>query len=292
MAIDVGLKPAALSRIMPGGLPKQRASELLGLLSLAAGLVLCSLLLLRREAELTRTRAAFVASVSHELRTPLAQIRMFAETLLLERVRTDGDRRRSLEIIEKEALRLTQLVENVLQIARSERGAIHVNPAETALAPVVREAVETFLVLAEASRIEFRLELQEHLIVPVDTAAFRQILLNLLDNAAKYGPPGQRVTVGLALFGSTARVWVDDEGSGINARERERVFETFYRSPRDERSHITGSGIGLAVVRELAVLHGGSAHIEDAPRGGTRVVIEFPGAYVAAGQPTHDWAVA
>jgi signal transduction histidine kinase len=290
--LAVALQPASLNRIVSGGLPKNRGLELAGLFALALGLVLSSLLLLRREAQLAQTRARFVSSVSHELRTPLAQIRMFAEMLLLGRVRTASDRRRSLEIIDKEARRLTQLVENVLQVTRSENNAVRVNPSVTRIAPIVREAVETFVVLAEARRIVFRVDLQDEVMVPIDTAAVRQIMLNLLDNAAKYGPVGQHVVIGLALFNDAARLWIDDEGPGIPMRERERVFETFYRAHRDQESSITGSGIGLAVVRELAVLHGGSAWIEDAPGAGARVVVEFPGAYVAVEQPSGDWAVA
>lgn len=293
LSIVVSLKPSALDRIIPGGIPEPKGYELLGMFALALGLVASSLLLLHREAQLTGMRAGFVSSVSHELRTPLAQIRMFAEMLLLGRLRNDAERRRSLQVIDNEARRLSQLVENVLQVARSENNTVRVNPTDTRIAPVVRESAETFMVLAEARNIELRLELQENLVVPIDTAAIQQIMLNLLDNAAKYGPMGQRVVVGLALFGHHARLWVDDEGPGVPMRERERVFEAFYRSRRDLQSHTTGSGIGLAVVRELAVLHGGRAYIEDAPGTGARVVVEFPGAYLAAERPaTSDWAVA
>jgi signal transduction histidine kinase len=246
-------------------------------------------LLLRQQEQLARTRANFVSGVSHELRTPLAQIRLFAEMLLLGRVRSETDRRRSLEIIDTEARRLSQLVENVLQVARSERGHLHVNPIAMRVAPIIRECVESFAVLAEARSVEFRMELQEDLVAPVDSAALRQIVLNLLDNAAKYGPDGQRVVIGMALFDNNARIWVDDEGSGIPVRERERVFNPFYRS-RDAQQ-TAGSGIGLAVVRELVALHGGEAWIEDAPDAGARVIVQFPGAQLA-GAEAGDFAVA
>jgi signal transduction histidine kinase len=289
LPIVVGLREAGLQVLAPGRLPRTRGLEFLSLFALAAGLVASSLLLLRRENQLARTRANFVSGVSHELRTPLAQIRLFAEMLLLGRVRTEGDRRRSLEIIDTEARRLSQLVENVLQVARSERGHLHVNPIAMRVAPVIRECVESFTVLAEARRIEFRMELQEDLIAPIDSAALRQIVLNLLDNAAKYGPDGQRVVVGMALFDDNARIWVDDEGSGIPVRERERVFNPFYRA-RDAQQ-TAGSGIGLAVVRELVALHGGDAWIEDAPDAGARVIVQFPGAQLANAE-AGDFAVA
>ena len=292
LAIDIAMKPTAFRAIIPNGIPKDNGYQFIGLFVLALGLVTASVLLLRRESQLARARASFVSSVSHELRTPLAQIRMFAEMLLLGRARTEAEQRRSAEIIENEAKRLSHLVENVLQAARSERGTVHINPTDARLAPVVRDAAESFMGISEARRIEFRLELQENLMVSADADAVRHIVLNLLDNAAKYGPVGQRVVVGLALFEDAARLWVDDEGPGVPARERERVFQPFYRSQRDLHSSTAGSGIGLAIVRELAALHGGSAWIEDAPQNGARVVVEFPGAYVAVQQAAGDWAVA
>ena len=290
MRLSVQLKPQGVTALV-GKIPDDRTLELFALFVLAMGLVSAAIMMLHREALVARMQAAFVSSVSHELRTPLAQIRMFAEMLVLGRVRSEADRARSLDIIDKEARRLSHLVENVLQVARNKRGNARVNPAETRLAPIVRETVESFTMLTSAHRIEFRLELQEDLMVPVDTEALRQILLNLLDNAAKYGPDGQRVVVGLALFGERARLWVDDEGAGVPVRERDKVFETFYRARRDIDAGVVGSGIGLSVVRELAVLHGGAAWLTDAPPHGTRAVVEFPGAYITGAQST-DWAVA
>jgi signal transduction histidine kinase len=100
------------------------------------------------------------------------------------------------------------------------------------------------------------------------------MLLNLLDNAIKYGPVGQTVTVGVRGAGDRARVWVEDEGPGIDLAQRERIFEPFFRIDRDANSAIGGSGIGLSVVRELAVMHGGRAYAEAGERG-ARFVIEL-----------------
>jgi signal transduction histidine kinase len=103
------------------------------------------------------------------------------------------------------------------------------------------------------------------------------MLLNLLDNAVKYGPVGQTVRVGAARDNGGARLWVDDGGPGIPRPDRERVWDRFWRLERDRDSAVAGSGIGLAVVRELAGLHHGRAWIEDAEAGGARVVIALPG---------------
>jgi len=258
----------------------------LGVLLLTAGLIVTALVQLRRESDLARLRTDFVSGVSHELRTPLAQIRMFGETLLLGRVRSDTERRRSLEIIDQEARRLTHLVENLLHFSRSERQAHHVTPEPTWMAPLVRSVVEAFTPLAAPRRARLRTDLAEGVVAAVDAEAFRQMLLNLLDNAVKYGPEDQTVTVTLAAADAAGRVRVsvDDQGPGVPPAERERVWERFWRLERDRGSAVAGTGIGLAVVRELAALHGGRAWVEDPPAGrGARFALELP---AAAAPPT------
>ena len=122
---------------------------LLGLLALTAGLLAVAIQQLRREHELTRLRGDFVASVSHELRTPLAQIRLFSETLLLGRIRSETEGRRSLEIIQQESRRLTHLVENVLYFSRAEAWHFSSCPgADTDLAALASELIEAFTPLA------------------------------------------------------------------------------------------------------------------------------------------------
>ncbi len=292
LVLRVSLRPEAADRLVIGGVPRSRLPLLLGLLALTVALVVVALLQLRREAELARMREDFVSSVSHELRTPLAQIRMFAETLLLGRTRTEAERRRSLEIIDQEAKRLSHLVENVLQVSRASRGMSKVAPEELELTTEVAGIVESFRLFAAQKRAELRPELEARVVASVDRGGLRQMLVNLMDNAVKYGPAGQRVTVGLAVFGESARLWVDDEGPGIPAEEREKVFSAFYRSPRAAGSAVAGSGIGLAVVREIASLHGGRVWVDAAPGGGTRVTIEIPGARVRAAAAAGDGFVA
>ena len=292
LSATFALLPGAESKVIIGGMPRSRLPTLLALIAVTTGLLVMSMLLIRRESEITRLRADFVAGVSHELRTPLAQIRMFTETLILGRVRTESERQRSLEIIDQEARRLTHLVENVLMFARSERGSSRVNLEPTDVAADVRDAIHGFAILSRSRAVEIKPELQEDIVLAVDRGALRQILLNLLDNAVKYGPLGQRVTVGLALFGGGVRLWVDDEGPGVPPEERARVFESFYRLERHAASPVAGSGIGLAIVRELVQLHEGRVWLDEAPGGGARVVVEFPGAYLRAEAKTGEWAVA
>jgi signal transduction histidine kinase len=263
-------------KLVIGGLPRSRLPLLLVLVGLSAGLVVVALVQLRREYELARLRADFISSISHELRTPLAQVRMFAETLLLGRVRTDGERRRSLEIIDQEARRLTHLVENVLQYSRSERHLSRLSPERTDLALEVREAVEAFAPIAQARRVAVVTHLEDDIVAIVDRGALRQTLINLLDNAVKYGPPGQTVSVVLDRLDGHARITLDDEGPGIAPAERERIWEPFYRLERDAHSAVAGSGIGLSVVHDLVMMHDGTVSVDHAPSGGARFVVTLP----------------
>lgn len=284
ISTHIALRPAAAEGLIHGGLPQARFRFIMGLLLLTAGLIAIALLQVRREHELARLRTEFVSNVSHELRTPLAQIRMFAETLLLGRVRSEHEKRRSLSIIDKEARRLTHLVENVLQFSRAERRIARVAPEQTALAPLIREAVDLFAPIAESSEIRFHTNIVNEVDAPVDRGAVKQMLLNLLDNAVKYGPAAQTVTVGLSLRDGMAHLWVEDQGPGIPEGDRERVWDRFARVDRERTAAVAGTGIGLSVVRELATLHGGRAWAETAPGGGARLTVELPNA--TPGHPT------
>jgi signal transduction histidine kinase len=229
---------------------------------------------------------------------------MFAETLLLGRVRSEAEQRRSLEIIDQEARRLTHLVENVLHFSRAERRIARLAPESTVLGGLLKDVSDGFAPLAASQRTALRLALQSGVMASVDPSAIRQILLNLLDNAVKYGAPEQTVVVGLALVGATgreprqasgaapsaatavARIWVDDGGPGVAPSDRDRIWERFWRLPDEAQSAVAGTGIGLAVVRELVALHGGRAWVEDAPGGGARFVVEIPHAWPASEQST------
>jgi signal transduction histidine kinase len=291
LVLRVGLRPEYADRLVVGGLPRSRLPLLLGLFILTAGLLVVALLQLRRQQELVRLRTDFVSGVSHELRTPLAQIRWFAELLHMGKLRSEEERHRSLRIIDQEARRLTYLVENVLSFSRAERKANRISSAATDLEREVRDALEMFGPLARARRATLRSELEHGLTLEVDRDALRQVLLNLLDNAVKYGPRGQTVTVGMAASrenggGPRVRLWVEDQGPGIPAADRERVWEPYVRLDRDVEGATGGSGIGLAVVRELVTLHGGRTWLEDPRSGtGTRVVIELPAIGTGSGEP-------
>jgi signal transduction histidine kinase len=272
----VTVNPEVAPELVIGGLPSSRLPLIAILLLLTAGLVAAAFYQLRRETELARLRADFVSGVSHELRTPLAQIRMFSETLLLRRVRTPEEERRSLEIIVNESRRLTHQVDNVLLYSRSERHGIRMAPEETELGRLVDEVAEAFQPLAQAAGCRVEVAVSTGCVARVDGALLRQALVNLLDNAVKYGPAGQTVRLGLEVGRTVIRLWVEDEGSGVPAERRREIFEAYYRLEEHRESSVAGSGIGLAVVRRVAQAHRGEALVEEGSRGGARFVIRLP----------------
>jgi signal transduction histidine kinase len=282
----VELRPEAAARLVAGGVPASPLPLLLGLLAVTAAVVAVAFLQLRRQHELARLRADFVSGVSHELRTPLTQIRMFSELLLGGRLRTDEERDRSLRLIDREAKRLAYLVENVLDFTRSERGTLDVSPGPMRVAPAVEEIVEGFAPVARARGMRIRTELDADAAASLDRGGFRQVLLNFLENAVKYGPAGQTLVAGVGGVGGGVRVWVDDEGPGIPPDRRARIWEPYYRLDREIDRVVGGSGIGLSVVRTLVARHGGRAWVEDAPGGGARFIAEFP----AVRMPVDDGA--
>ena len=287
LTVRVLLRDAASERLIIGGPPASRLPVLVALLAAAGALLLVGFGQLRREHALARLRGDFVASVSHELRTPLALQRVFLDMLLLGRARTDEQRRWSIENVDRESRRLAQLVENVLQFSRAEQRQLRLTLAPTALGPLLEEVAATFALLARPTGTTVALRLAPDVVVPADAGALRQVIMNVLENAAKYGPHGQTVAVTLVRAGAAAALLVDDEGPGVPVDERERVFEPFRRGAATVGGAVAGSGIGLSIVREIVRLHGGRVAIESAPMGGARVRIVLPGAHTAAGGARH-----
>ena len=160
-------------------------------------------------------RAEFIAGVSHELRTPLTQIRMFAELLQTSEISDLNERLTFARIIDDEAQRLSQLVANVLSFSRLSRGEGALAEESLGVSDEFRAVLRTFAPLARQRAVTVRYEADEDTRVVGDAAALRQVLLNLLDNALKYGPARQTITMGASHTGQRVRIWVDDAGPGV-----------------------------------------------------------------------------
>jgi signal transduction histidine kinase len=271
--IRIAVNPSSAGALVIGGLPAEQLPLLVLVMLLAVALLLTAIWLFRREHAVMKMRVDFVSQVSHELRTPLTQIRMFAETLLLKRTRSEEEQQRSLQIIDRESRRLSHLVENILLFS-SISDSLKVDPELQPVAPIVREVCEATSLATPDLNIEVMAE--DSVAAIVDDDALRQILLNLLDNAIKYGPQGQQVTVSVSQGDCVARIEVVDQGPGIQESERDRVWGAFYRLGKEQQTAISGTGIGLAVVRGLVEAMHGRCWIADS-ESGARIVVEIPG---------------
>jgi len=233
---------------------------------------------LRREQELSEVRADFLAAVSHELRTPLAQIRMFAELLRNGAMRKPDEMSRALNVIEKESSRLSILVDNVLNYARLRRESAPPSVDEKPVTDVNRDidyVMDAFAPLANEKQVILSSTAETVSQANVDSEAVRQILLNFLENAVKYGPRGQTVTIGARREGERVRIWIEDQGPGVEQNERESIWTAFRRGKAGTESRTTGAGIGLSVVHDLVKKYGGRVWVEDNPNGGARFIAEF-----------------
>ena len=279
------------AKLIIGGLPRSRLPVLLLLMAITAALSVLTLRQMARERALVRSREKFVASVSHELRTPLAQMQLYLDTLQMGRTSTQAERDWALSHIARETTRLTHLVENVLHVSKPLAAASVAAPV-TDVSAEVAEAVESFRPLARSKRARLVASLGSDVMVAIRREHLRQIVLNLLDNAVKYGPTGQQVTVETRASAEHVEVTVSDEGPGISAADRERIWEPFFRGSSQEVAASGGTGIGLSIVRDLLRQYGGSIQLADAENG-ARFVVQLPRVRVAprtdsTGQVAHS----
>jgi two-component system phosphate regulon sensor histidine kinase PhoR len=275
LRVEAAVRPEVAGTLLIGGLPAAGAPYSLALLGLAAALSVIAVVQIRREGELARLRSGFVSSVSHELRTPVTQIRLYVETLRLGRAASPERREWALGHIERETRRLTYLVENVLRFSTLDR----TSPAPTDLvdpASAVREIVDEFEPLAASRGVSIDVDASPTPDTMVRADALRHMVVNLLDNAVKYGPREQTVRVRVWGEGAGGKVMisVEDEGPGIAKSERESIWRPFTRGRAATATG--GSGIGLTIVRELARAHGGSARVDPEFAPGSRFLITLP----------------
>jgi signal transduction histidine kinase len=276
LRIRAQLRPEMAEAILIGGVPESRVPILLVILVLAIGLTTVAAVQLRREVRFAAERAGFVANVSHELRTPLSQIRLVLDTLKLGRGDEPATRAQALQVADREALRLQHLVEGVLRFTRGTRPN-ETPRVETDAAQEANAVIEEFSQLAAPHRMTVVLDAPRPVPAHLQRGALRQILLNLLDNAMKYGGDGTVVRVQVsAIPGGGARLRVDDNGPGVPMKERERIWRPFERGGVARTRAAGGSGIGLTIVREIAEEHGGRAWVESVASGGASFTVELP----------------
>jgi len=235
--------------------------------------------------ELARMQDEFVSTVSHELRTPLGFIKGYATTLLRQDAEWDAATRTEfLRIIDEEADRLRELIDNLLDSSRLESGAIGMTREPTRIAPLLRSVAER--AQAAYPDMVLRVEPEDGLpIVELDSTRIAQVLDNLLSNAAKYAP-GAPVELRARSEGDLVAIEVEDHGPGIAPEHMSQMFQRFYRVPETQRT-VRGTGLGLYICRKIVESHGGQIGVDSQPGRGTRFFFTLPLAALEAAE-AHD----
>jgi signal transduction histidine kinase len=241
--------------------------------SLGLGLLLRDV---TREKELDEMKSQLLSTVSHELRTPLASIKGFATTLLRDDVQWDDETRREfLFIIDEESDRLSELIDNLLEMSRIEAGTLRVEPEPLDVRHIVAETVAQFEVIARKHRFAAHLPTQLPLVM-ADPRRIRQVLRNLVENAVKYSPEGGAVTISAETTEDGLQVTVADEGIGISPKHLEHVFDRFYQVDSASTRIVGGSGLGLSICTAILEAHRGKIWAESQPGKGSQFYFSLP----------------
>jgi two-component system sensor histidine kinase SenX3 len=256
------------------------STSVLGILGISVGFLVVST---RRAHDLARQQLEFVATVSHELRTPLAVIRSAADNLADGVVNDEARVRQYGQLVRGEGLRLTDLVEQILEFAGLQSGQRTLTPRPVEIATVLRDVAATAESTAPAG-IQIELSATENLpAVAGDEAALRRAFQNLVGNAIKYGADRRWIGIRAAAVGSTVEVSVSDRGIGIAPADQARIFDPFYRAPEVVSAQIQGAGLGLSLVKRIVEAHGGRITVTSTPGAGSTFIVSLP---VASGDTT------
>jgi len=221
-----------------------------------------------------KTRRDFIANVSHELRTPLTSIQGYAETLLDLDTSEDGTRE-FLEIIRKNASRMSRLTEDLLTLARVESGEQRFHIQVIPASQLMREAQQYFGEMAHSQGSEVHIELSNDVMVKADPEAIHQVFSNLISNAVKYCP-GTPIVIGAHQQDDLVEFFVRDSGPGIASEHLPRLFQRFYRVDKARSRESGGTGLGLAIVKHIVIAHGGSVRVESELNHGSTFFFTLP----------------
>lgn len=236
-----------------------------------------------RKEELDRLKDEFVLTASHELRSPLTSVQGFAELLMLDADSLTPRQRETVEIILDNCRHLVRLLNDLLDLARSDAGRLAIRPQPTEVAPLVEDVVRTMRAQTEAAGQTLGEDVQPGLpLINVEPDRIRQILVNLITNAHEYSPEGASIGVAARAVGAEVEISVTDNGPGIPADQLQRIFERFTRGDAGLTQRVGGTGLGLAISKSLVELHGGSIDASSTPGQGSTFRVRLP---IATGVP-------
>jgi two-component system, OmpR family, phosphate regulon sensor histidine kinase PhoR len=232
---------------------------------------------IRREIHLSQAKSEFVSNVSHEIRTPLSLIGMFAETLEMDRVKTEEKKKEYYQIIGKETARLSRIVNRILNFSQLDAGKKRFNFESIAINDLCREILDPYADHLKAKGFIFSF-LGESRLPPIqgDRESVSEAIINLLDNAVKYSREDKVVRVRTLIDHEYVYIEVTDKGIGIDRYHQREIFDQFYRAPTGDVHTTKGTGLGLTLVKKIMEAHHGKVSVESIPDKGSTFKLAFP----------------
>jgi signal transduction histidine kinase len=227
--------------------------------------------------ELETMKDEFVLTASHELRSPLTSVQGFAELLMLERDKLTPKQAETVEIILDNTRHLVRLLNDLLDLARSDAGRLTIKRTPTETRPLVEDAARTMRSQTESKEQSLRVAIEPDLPpIDVDRDRIRQVLVNLLTNAHEYCPQGAEISLKAERVGAEVQLVVSDDGPGMATDQLEHIFERFTRGDAGLTQHVGGTGLGLAISKSLVELHDGTIEVSSAPGRGSTFRVRLP----------------
>lgn len=240
--------------------------------------------IVRRELEISRMRADFVSMVSHEFRSPLTGIRHLGEMLLDDQTINRTKQHRYFKMIVQESIRLTRLVENILDFSRMEEGRKEYRFEKLNTSRWLIKIIDDFEAEISAEGVTVETDIPDELpLISADREALGSAVHNLLDNAVKYSPQEKVVWISVKALAGAVRISVRDKGVGISEHDRKHIFDRFYRADGEISKRIKGAGLGLSLVRHIIAAHGGKLECESKVGEGSTFYIRLPAETVKGG---------
>ena len=245
----------------------------IAIILLLLGMVLGIGLILRdlsREKRLARLQADFTSNVTHELKTPITSIYLFAESMFYNKVKSRTEKKEYLAIIMKESERLKRMINNILEHSKMEKGKQEYHFAETDLSALMKLVIHEMNYWFEEKQITLNVEIEENITELIDEEKISQAFSNLLNNAIKYSDENKNIYIRLFKESGNIVLEIEDEGIGIPEDQQSRIFEKFYRVGQKETESISGTGLGLTVVKEIVDAHKGKIIVDSKPGKGSK----------------------
>jgi signal transduction histidine kinase len=243
---------------------------------LLGGMILGVLLILRdisREEHLAQLRSDFISNVTHELKTPLTSVQLFTESILLERINSETDKREYLRIILKETENLKRMVNNILEFSKKEKGKLEYKFEDVNVTSLVNMAINDLDYWLIEKGFTIQTQVDTNVIATADQVALKQAIINLLNNAIKFSRDSKEILIGVREENEVIMIEVEDKGIGIPEDQKDLIFEPFYRVGQKDAEDISGTGLGLTVVKEIVEAHHGKILVESQLNEGSKFTI-------------------